>query len=78
MIQFKYKLKLNEWVRVKCSRHFHYNQRNATLADGLRAHYLPKLFVIGRHAQQIHPRGGFFAESGWIDSCESNSPFAAF
>jgi hypothetical protein len=44
MIQFTYKLKLNERVGAKCSCHFHYNRRNT---DGLREHY----FRIARKLQ---------------------------
>ncbi len=46
MIPFTYKLKLNGRVRAKCSRHPATTQRNTTLADGFRDHYVR----IGRYS----------------------------
>jgi hypothetical protein len=53
-IQFTYKLKLNERVRAKCSRHPATIQRNTTLADGLRAHH----FRFVRHSGATPTLGG--------------------
>ena len=54
MIQFTCKLKLNERVRAKCSRHPATTQRRTPLVDGFREHY----FRIARKPFPIHTLRG--------------------